>query len=79
MNAYLTPAQIRVFRTVIRGFSNREAASHLHVEPKTVAKQMGEVQRVYGVKSRSKLFALFVDHHKVEESIAAHAKPKGKA
>jgi DNA-binding CsgD family transcriptional regulator len=51
----LTPQELHVARTVIRGATNREAASVLFLSTKTVEFHLGNVFRKLGVRTRTEL------------------------
>jgi DNA-binding CsgD family transcriptional regulator len=53
----LTPQEIQLARIVAEGLSNREAAEHLFVSPKTVEAHLGAIYRKLGVRSRTELAA----------------------
>jgi DNA-binding CsgD family transcriptional regulator len=51
----LTPQELQVALTVIRGATNREAAAALFLSPKTVEFHLGNTYRKLGVRSRAEL------------------------
>lgn len=53
----LTPREIQLARIVAQGLSNREAAEHMFVSPKTVEAHLGAMYRKLGVRSRTELAA----------------------
>jgi DNA-binding CsgD family transcriptional regulator len=53
----LTPQEIQLARIVAQGLSNREAAEHMFLSPKTVEAHLSTMYRKLGVRSRTELAA----------------------
>ena len=54
----LSEHERRVARFVARGMTNREIAVALHLSPKTIERQLGQIYRRLGVRSRTELARL---------------------
>jgi DNA-binding CsgD family transcriptional regulator len=55
----LTPQELQIALTVVRGATNKEAAAQLFLSPKTIEKHLGSVYAKLGVHSRTELAAIF--------------------
>jgi len=55
MAAVLSPAELRVALAVGRGLSNRDAAEHLALSPRTIDAHLQSIYRKLGISSRSQL------------------------
>ncbi|MBL9214387.1 MAG: helix-turn-helix transcriptional regulator [Opitutaceae bacterium] len=60
MFARLTPAEKRVAAYVRQGYSNKEIAQSLNKAPCTVKAQVATILHKFGVRSRSRLLALWL-------------------
>jgi DNA-binding CsgD family transcriptional regulator len=58
-HASLTPAELSVAHLVAQGLSNREAAAHLYVSPKTVEYHLGHIFAKLHITSRRQLAGAF--------------------
>ncbi len=56
----LSPAQQRVFRELLLGFTEKEVANRLHVAPSTVHNHIRKIYERLGVNSRAELLSRFV-------------------
>jgi len=55
----LTPQELQVALVVARGATNKEAAAHLFLSPKTIEKHLGGVYSKLGVRGRADLVRVF--------------------
>ena len=55
LEVVLTPSELRIARLVAAGATNRQAATWLHISPKTVEAHLTHVYRKTGTRSRTEL------------------------
>ena len=68
----LTPQELQIALTVVRGATNKQAAAQLFLSPKTIEKHLGSVYGKLGVRSRTELAAVFASTH-VADTVPAPA------
>ena len=54
---HLTPQELQLALVVAEGATNKEAAAHLFISPKTVEAHLGSIYRKLGLRSRTELSA----------------------
>ncbi len=68
---HLTPQELQIALAVAGGATNREAAAHLFLSPKTVEAHLSAVYAKLGVRSRSELANVFAREHGTEAFASA--------
>ncbi|WP_236612469.1 response regulator transcription factor [Picosynechococcus sp. NKBG15041c] len=51
----LTPAEMRVFREVVQGWTNKQISDHLYVSPRTVQTHLSSILNKLNLENRSQL------------------------